>query len=138
MENSLQSLAIKTLQDIVVAINIFNLELKKLVTAAAGGSATARTQRLVTASPIVVSPSDQIVNCNIPVAAFCTLPVSSTRIGAALTFKDLGQATAHHITFTPAGIETIDGGASYVIANNYGWVTFVPFNDGTNVGWMVQ
>jgi hypothetical protein len=99
---------------------------------------TARTQRFTTNTPIVVAGTDQIISMRITSAAACVLPAAATRLGVPLTFKDLGQATAHNITFTGNGGETIDGQASYVISDNYGWVTFVPFNDGTNSGWMVQ
>ena len=99
---------------------------------------TTRVQRLVTATPIVVAPTDQIINCKITTPAACTLPTAASRGGVPLTFKDLGQATASNITLTAAGGDTIDGAASYVLRNNFAWVTLVPFNDGTNTGWMVQ
>jgi hypothetical protein len=98
----------------------------------------ARTQRSVTATPIVVASTDEILNCNITAAAACALPAAATRNGLALTFKDLGQAAAHNITLTPNGVETIDGAANAVLKNNYQSMTLVPFNDGVNSGWMIQ
>jgi hypothetical protein len=102
-----------------------------------GGTAAPRRQRFVTTSPIVVQMNDDIINCKIPAAAACSLPLASTHSGVPLTFKDLGQATANHITLTAAAGDTIDGLLTYVISNNYGWVTLMPFSDGTNTGWMV-
>lgn len=96
------------------------------------------TQRYVTTTPIGVGASDQIINCKITSPAACTLPSAASRLGSKVTFKDLGQATANNITLTAAGGDTIDGAATYVIRDNFGYVTLVPFNDGTNTGWMVQ
>lgn len=99
----------------------------------------ARSQRSVTATPIVVGATDAILNCNIAAAAACALPPAASRNGVPLTFKDLGQAGANNITITPNGAETIDGvNAPYVIRNNYGWVTLVPVADGVNSGWTIQ
>lgn len=98
----------------------------------------ARIQRSVTTTPIVILSSDQILNCNIPVAATCPLPPSASRNGVPLTFKDLGKVLLHPITITPNGVETIDGQPNFVINNNWQGVTFVPFNDGVNAGWSIQ
>ena len=103
-----------------------------------GGSAGARPQRLVTASPILISPTDSILNCNIPANATCLLPASAGRLGAPLTFKDMGQATAHPIVITPAGAERIDGQPSLTINNNRQGVSLVPFNDGISTGWAIE
>jgi hypothetical protein len=103
-----------------------------------GGSTGARAQRVTTASPIVVGASDQIINCNIPTAATCTLPSSASRAGFPVTFKDLGQAAAHNIVISAAGSEKIDGLASVTMGMNYQAITLVPFNDGTNTGWATQ
>jgi hypothetical protein len=98
----------------------------------------ARTQRFVNATPFGVGPTDMILNCKITSTAACTLPSAASRLGIPVTIKDLGQAAAHPITLTAAGGDTIDGAATYVLNNNFAWVTLVPFNDGTNTGWMVQ
>lgn len=98
----------------------------------------ARLQRSVVATPIVVAANDEILNCNISSAAACALPAASTRVGLSLTFKDLGQATAHNITITPNGAETIDGAANLVLNVNRQGVTLVPFNDGVNSGWAIE
>ena len=109
-------------------------DLASILVPTASGS---RTQRFVTSGPIVVASTDSIITCAIPGAAACTLPAAAGRVGAPLTYKDLRQATAHNITLTPASSETIDGMANYVLRNNYGYVTLMPFNDGFNTGWMV-
>lgn len=100
------------------------------------GTVVARTQRFTSSTPIVVSPADQIITCAIATAAACTLPSAASRVGVPLTFKDLGQAATNHITLTRTGGDLIDGATTYIIANAYGYVTLVPFTDGTHTGWM--
>lgn len=117
----------------------FKVSITNLISSLAITTGSARNQRTTTATPIVVGSTDQIISCNISSGpAACTLPSAATRVGVPLTFKDLGQAAAHNITLTAAGGDTIDGAATYVMNNNYQAVTLVPFNDGTNSGWMVQ
>ena len=115
----------------------YKISIANLASAINAGGA-ARAQRLVTASPIVVAPTDQIINCNIAVTASCALPFAASRVGAPVTFHDMGQALAHPITLTASGADTIDGQPSYVLSNNRQTVTLVPFNDGTSVGWGVE
>jgi hypothetical protein len=113
----------------------FKVSLSNLISSFGGF----RNQRSVTATPIVIAGTDQILNCNIASAAACALPAAATRLGVPLTFKDLGQAATHNITLTPFGSETIDGSNTPIVLNqNYQWVTLVPFNDGVNSGWMIQ
>ena len=103
-----------------------------------GGGGSVRHQRLVTTSPIVVASNDEIINCNIAGAAACTLPGFAGRVGKAVTFKDLGQASAHPITISAAPGESIDNVASITLNNNRQGVTFVPANDGFSQGWMIE
>lgn len=104
-----------------------------------GGGATAPTQRLVTTSPITVVSSDNIINCNIPTGTpACTLPSYISRLGLPVTFKDMGQASAHPITITPFAGDTIDGGGAIVLNNDRQSVTLVPYNDGTSTGWAIE
>jgi hypothetical protein len=117
----------------------FKISLTNLATTFGLVSGATRAQRAVTASPITISPTDQILNCNIAAGApTCALPQASTRVGVPLTFKDLGQAAAHNITITPFAGDTIDGAGSFVLNLNRQGVTLVPFNDGTNTGWTIQ
>jgi hypothetical protein len=102
-------------------------------TIAAGG--TPRTQRFVN-SAITVSGTDQIINCNIASPTSVTLPLANTRAGQPLTFKDVGgQCFTNNLTINRSGSDLIDGQTSYVLANNYAGVTFMPANDGTTAGW---
>lgn len=95
-------------------------------------------QRSVTASPIVTTSADEIINCNIASAATCQLPASASRSGAPLTFKDVGaQCFDNPITFSTTGGETIDGASTFVMDRDRQSVTFVPFNDGINTGWLI-
>lgn len=122
-----------------VAKIYFNMSMTALVSAAQSSiTAGARTQRAITTSPITIMTNDQILNCSIGTAATCALPTAASRVGVPLTFKDLGQASAHNITITPAGGETIDGLATIKLTNNFQTLTLVPLNDGTNAGWAVQ
>jgi hypothetical protein len=118
---------------------LFSISITNLISSINESLGAARNQRTTTATPIIVQSTDQIISCDISSGpAACTLPSAISRAGVPLTFKDLGQATAHPITLTASGTDKIDGASTYVLSNNYQWVTLVPFNDGTNTGWMVQ
>jgi hypothetical protein len=99
---------------------------------------SSRAQRSITATPIVVEAADEILNCNIPLAATCLLPLAASRSGLALTFQDLGQAGAHNIVITASGGDLIDGQVSATINVNYQTITLVPANDGVNFGWTID
>ena len=103
-----------------------------------GGGGGSRLQRFVTASPIVIAPTDQVINSKIIGAAACQLPLASTRSGIPVTFKDLGAAAANPIAITTTAPDLIDGLSSFIIGNNYQGVTFVPVTDGVNGGWAIQ
>jgi hypothetical protein len=97
------------------------------------------TQRSVTAGPITVTATDEIINTNITGAAACSLPASATRNGKPLVFKDVGgKWTAGNLTITPAGAEKIDGLANIVGRTNYGRIVLRPMNDGVNTGWSLE
>lgn len=98
----------------------------------------ARVQRTTTTTPIVVAPGDGIISCKITSPASCILPSAASRLGVPLTFKDLGQAATNHITLTVTGTDLIDGLTTAVLTMNFQAITLVPFNDGTNTGWMLQ
>jgi len=121
-----------------VNLTFFKVSITNLISSLNIQSGAARAQRTTTLTPITVAGSDSIISCNVSSGpAACTLPSAASRLGVPVTFKDLGQATAHPITLTAAGGDTIDGQATYVLNNNRAYVTLVPFNDGTNTGWMV-
>jgi hypothetical protein len=113
----------------------FKMPLSGLTNLATG----ARTQRSVTASPIVIASNDQILNVNVASGTVaCTLPAAATRSGVSLIFKDVGgQFGAHALTITPQAGETIDGLASMTMSTNRQFVELTPFNDTVNTGWMI-
>ena len=116
-------------------------DLQNLDTRIAGiSTGSARTQRLVTTSPITVGGTDQIINVNISAGSpTCTLPLASSRAGVVLTFKDVGgNFGAHSLTITPVGGDTIDGLASLVLSTNRMTINLVPANDGTTTGWFIE
>jgi hypothetical protein len=116
----------------------FKVSITNLIASINQSIAAVRAQRSVTATPIVVGPTDQILNCNINAPAACTLPLAASRQGVPLTFKEVGGHAVNY-TFTPAGGDTIDGGGAMIgIAGARGYITFVPFNDGVNTGWAVE
>jgi hypothetical protein len=96
-------------------------------------------QRSVTASPVTLAATDDIINLNITGAGACTLPAASTRSGRPIIFKDVGgKFAANHFTITAAGAERMDGIASIVLSTNYQRLRLVPANDGTNTGWSID
>lgn len=122
-----------------VAQQFIKISLSNLITVAA----QARTQRSVTASPIVITagpPADQILNVNIAGAAACTLPQASTRAGLALTFKDVGaNFAAHPLTLTAFAGDNIDGAGTLVLNQNRQGVTLIPGNDTVNTTtWSIE
>jgi hypothetical protein len=118
----------------------FKISLTNLISAITPPS-TVRTQRLATSSPITINTStDSIINVNINTGApSCTLPTAASRVGAPLTFKDVGgHFAANPLTITPAGGDNIDGGGAITLNVNRQGVTLVPANDGTTVGWSIE
>lgn len=115
----------------------FKVSITNLISSINQSLGAARAQRSVTATPIVVETTDQILNCNVNSAVACTLPAAASRDGVPLTFKEVGGHAVNY-TFTPT--DSIEGSsAPFVgISNARGWVTFVPFDDGVNSGWMIQ
>jgi hypothetical protein len=96
-----------------------------------------RIQRSVTAGPVVVAPTDQILNLNLGSSLTITLPPYAPRAGLPITFKDAGrQATAFPQTIAAAAGETIDSHASIPLNTNSQSITLVPANDGVNTGWL--
>jgi hypothetical protein len=117
-----------------VAKNFFRLSLATI--ASLGGGA--KSQRSVTASPIVIAATDIQLNVNISTGSpTCAIPLAASRNGVPLTFKDVGgQFSAHNLTLTFT--DTIEGGAGpLVLGANRQELTITPFNDGVNSGWFI-
>jgi hypothetical protein len=99
----------------------------------------AKLQRSITAGPVTVQSTDQILNLNLSSPTTITLPSYLLRSGVPLTFKDVGkQAGSHTITLTAAAGELIDGNASIPLNANGQSITLVPANDGVNSGWFEE
>jgi hypothetical protein len=96
-----------------------------------------RTQRSITAGPVVISPTDQILHLNLTTPTTITLPPFATRDGVPMTFKDVGmQASTNPVTIAPAAGETIDGFSAALSLNISGQaIALTPANDGVNSGW---
>ena len=104
-----------------------------------GGIGSVPVQRAVTASPVVITPTDQYLNLNLSASGTITLPGYASRNGLPLNFKDVGmQCTANPQTIAAAAGETIDGFATIPMDTNGMEVNLVPFNDGLNTGWFVS
>ena len=103
-----------------------------------GTAGTTQKQRSITSGPVIIGPSDQILNLNLSSSLTITLPAYASRNGQPLTFKDVGnQATAFPQTITAAGGETIDGFTTIPFDVNGESITLSPANDGLNTGWYV-
>jgi len=96
-------------------------------------------QRSATASPIVISDTDDIICCDVTGAVSCALPAAATRAGRPLLFKDAaGKFGAGNLTITPNGTEKIDGLSSVVLGTNYQFIRLRPFSDGVHSGWLIE
>jgi hypothetical protein len=93
-------------------------------------------QRAVTAAPVAITGTDQILHLNLTAPTTIALPTFASRNGLPLVFKDVGmQATANPITLAPSSGETIDGFGSALLGVNGQSIRLVPANDGINLGW---
>ena len=103
----------------------------------AGGGGGFSAQRSVTAAPVVIQPSDQVLNLNLTATSVIQLPGYASRAGVPLLFKDVGnQATANPQTIQTLGGEQIDDAYSSVqLGTNGQAIRLVPANDGVNTGW---
>ena len=85
------------------------------------------------AAPTIATDERMIsVNHTVTAAVAFDLPaIANFYDGETITIKDAGgNALANNITITTAGVELIDGAASYVINTNYGYVTL--YSNGSN------
>jgi len=79
----------------------------------------------VTASPYTPSTTDMTIAVNLTVAGPTSIVFPSGTAGRFLLVVDKkGDAETNNITITPAALQTIGGGASYVIATNNGSALF--------------
>jgi len=79
------------------------------------GGAGYHSQREVTTTPATLTVSDYIVQVNVAGPAQVTLPANAG-VGDCVRIKDASNAAAANpITVLPAGSDTIDGGAAYVL-----------------------
>jgi hypothetical protein len=101
--------------------------------AVAGGARTQRSIKVVGNLPIV--QADSILNINAVTDLVPVVPLSTTRNGAPLTFKNL--IGSHTQTLTPTGADTFDGFANRPLVGGAS-MTLVPFNDGVNSGYGIE
>jgi hypothetical protein len=104
------------------------------------GTGGERKQRSVTAGPVTINATDQILHLNLTASLIITLPAYTSRAGVPLTFKDVGmQASANPITIAAAAGEFIDGSfASIMLSQNGQSIVLTPANDGVNAGWWLD
>lgn len=97
-------------------------------------------QRNVTASPVGVGASDDILNITIATGTpTCLLPDAATRAGKSITFKDVaGNFGAHPLGISAAAGQQMDGLSNVVLSTNYQCFVLRPYNDGANVGWAIE
>ena len=101
----------------------------------------ASVQRSVKVSgdlPIVAN--DQILNLNLSAPLAITIPAASSRAGRPMLFLDVGGTWggANTPTFNRTGSDTFDGMTSIGGQTNYGWIEFIPMNDGVNSGYKIR
>jgi len=92
----------------------------QLATFAATNTALTQASRIVTATPDTALVGDFALGVNVPSASVINLPSGSGNTGKLYVIYDFsGAARTNPITITPAGADTINGAASYIInANN--------------------
>lgn len=87
--------------------------------------------RAVTANTTIDATDNTVLVNTTSAALTITLPSASGISGRIYTIKKIGTGGIdHELTINPAGSSTIDGGSSYVIYNDYTYVTLQ--TDGTN------
>ena len=97
------------------------------------------TQRSITASgnlPIVAL--DRILNINAATDLAPTVPLSTTRNGAPLTFKNAQGSHAQTLTLSGSDTLAFDGGGTTLSLPAGASVTIYPLNDGVNTGWAIE
>lgn len=103
------------------------------ITNAASGSVTVggRSQRIVTSTPVIVAPTDDILLIQVAVAAYVPLPYPTAN--RFMTIKDRsGAADVNNITLSTATGQ-IDGSTTFVIASPFGSVDLI----GDGVNWSI-
>ncbi|HUC81373.1 MAG TPA: hypothetical protein VMR70_10680 [Flavisolibacter sp.] len=87
--------------------------------------------RTITANTAIAATDNTVLANTTSGAVTLTLPAASGISGRIYTIKKIGSGGIdNQLTITPAGGATIDGGSSYVIYNDYTFVTLQ--TDGTN------
>jgi hypothetical protein len=105
-----------------------------------GGGGGAPNQRRITGSgSLPILSNDAILNVAISAPLTITIPAASGRSGESLTFQDVSGTWggSNTPTFTPTGGDTFDGLASITGATNYGWIEFIPLDDGVSSGYKI-
>jgi hypothetical protein len=93
-----------------------------------------------TSSPATMTTDVGFATCNqVAAGAFAiTLPKALDHCTGEITIRDTkGDAAENPITITRASADTIEGNTTYVIGDNYGWVTLKREANTTNFDWKI-
>jgi|GEM_PF-5192187 len=100
--------------------------------------AQTETQRVHTAAGAVTATIDDVdiivIKKTVGEATTVNLPSAATATKAVRIVDGKYDAATNNITIVPDGVETIMGGASYIIDSNGGSIKLTPLADGT--GWI--
>ena len=108
--------------------------------ASSNPSTTSQAQRRITSSAqLPILATDSVLNLALASPTAITIPTSASRNGSDLFFQDVAGTWggANTPTFNRTGGDTFDGLTSITGQTNYGWIQFIPLNDGVSSGYKI-